>query len=1356
MNTHKTRTIQYSALAKLLSDARDALPSHSKKSLSRIPSQSELAKALGITQQTFSRWLSGQSRPRQKQLGDVAKLLNINFEKLQETAGYAVQKANVTLDEPFPLGALSPESFERFCGSLVEAMYPGANIYRAGGQGHKQDGIDLTIRHQDGTKHVYQCKRYETFGPQKVHEVVAKEKTDAEKKILMLTRVASPQTRNAMAQHENWELWDRDDISRKVRQLPFDDQKRLVRVYFPGKAIDLLGRSAMSAWETPAEFFRPFSKNERLFSHTWALIGRDKIVDDIKTAIDDDKIELILVSGLAGGGKTRVLKEVLEKVEQEKPRKKILVASPTAELDRDAFEELEVNQMILVVDDAHDRNDLPILFSFAVTSGKKVKLVLLSRKYGIDRIKARASGYSLVEKGRFEQVDIEPLSLDDAEALAKEVLTENKGKLDTARDIAKLTCDCPLATVLAAQIVAQDKLSPAFVQIEESFRQTLLARFENVIAGHLGIKENADQIKALLGFLALVQPFEIGNNSLLEAFKKVENVDTPEINRLLNLLLNAGVIFKRGSKYRLSPDILGDHLLESRFEGPGGQSNGLAERYFDLLDGSFLQTMITNLGRIDWRRTGKTDEESPLLDGVWSKLEPTYEYSDPHIKAVESVAFYQPRRALEFVEKYIREDKFTNQLANIAKYAAYTEKYQRQALECMWELGRKDDHYTNSEPSHPIRILTEMAEPTPGKPLWVLEGVLVFGIELIRNFPSVWDDVNTPCDFLEGIFKTTGFTTSSTRIQISMHPYPVDPDMMKKYRQQLVDVLIETLKHEKTKAAVKAAVCIGEALRYPTDILGMSIAKDLYAKWDADFLVTLEKIECVMQEGALKPLVQVQLNRELNWHAVYNEGVVAERANLVQDLVSQDLDVRAFNMLVDGWGMDQPYDNYEEREKQQKERSDTLIADLLAAYPNPEVLRQKLEGYLTDLEQSGLGETGSQSVFVNNLIDTVDGFAECIANSALNEPEGRTANFADFAIGRLLVDKRENGRDFVKKFLEHGHNNLKACIATGYNLQDYSGRWLNAFDIDVLIRLLSSTDEGLVRRSINVLRRLVDFDPVLTKSLIKKTNFISEQIADEVTSVFEFKSNLNVSYLSNKEVELLLSKLQDLPTLRGHWLERFFGSLSVSFPWQCTEFFQKRVDAACAGSNVEPVNRFHVSSSRLRFSESADALDLMERMFKWIRKNIDRKDLFGWYSKNLFEAMFGPFDAKVVSYLSRVLSGADETDVKLIATLLSEANAKFIFENAEFIETLLERAQQYGSDTHRYVTSELCGAALSGMRSGTSGQPFPQDIELRDNADAALKQISRFSPSFKFYDAILKHAKGEIEAHTFEDEEFDD
>jgi hypothetical protein len=51
-------------------------------------------------------------------------------------------------------------------------------------------------------------------------------------------------------------------------------------------------------------------------------------------------------------------------------------------------------------------------------------------------------------------------------------------------------------------------------------------------------------------------------------------------------------------------------------------------------------------------------------------------------------------------------------------------------------------------------------------------------------------------------------------------------------------------------------------------------------------------------------------------------------------------------------------------------------------------------------------------------------------------------------------------------------------------------------------------------------------------------------------------------------------------------------------------------------------------------------------------------------------------------------------------------------------------------DLHRMIASELYCSAVSGLRAGVPGQPFPQDLALRDKAKNVLTSISRFSRSF--------------------------
>ena len=88
-----------------------------------IGKQSELARLLGVGQQTVSRWERGLSRPRVKEIPKLASVLRADRDVLLEAAGYTNPAVAATFDRPFPINALPPESFERFCHYFLERMY---------------------------------------------------------------------------------------------------------------------------------------------------------------------------------------------------------------------------------------------------------------------------------------------------------------------------------------------------------------------------------------------------------------------------------------------------------------------------------------------------------------------------------------------------------------------------------------------------------------------------------------------------------------------------------------------------------------------------------------------------------------------------------------------------------------------------------------------------------------------------------------------------------------------------------------------------------------------------------------------------------------------------------------------------------------------------------------------------------------------------------------------------------------------------------------------------------------------------------------------------------------------------------
>jgi transcriptional regulator with XRE-family HTH domain len=202
MDTQKTgnapRKPQFETFGQLLGDLRRA---------ARIERQADFALLVQATQQTVSRWEAGLSRPREKQLPLIASVLGTEVDELRVAAGYVVKTAVATFDQPFPVDALTPESFERFCAHLLQRLYRDATVHQMGNRGHTQDGTDIVVTLANGDVHSFQCKRTEEFGPQKVHAAVAKHAVKAAKKFIVLSRVASPQAREAVSSHKGWDLW---------------------------------------------------------------------------------------------------------------------------------------------------------------------------------------------------------------------------------------------------------------------------------------------------------------------------------------------------------------------------------------------------------------------------------------------------------------------------------------------------------------------------------------------------------------------------------------------------------------------------------------------------------------------------------------------------------------------------------------------------------------------------------------------------------------------------------------------------------------------------------------------------------------------------------------------------------------------------------------------------------------------------------------------------------------------------------------------------------------------------------------------------------------------------------------------
>ena len=1351
MTQEKRTSPKYAPFGELLTRQRHA---------AGLAQQADLAARIGTTQQTISRWEAGLSRPRPGQMADLAAALDTDVNALLQAADYTPATVAVSFDQPFPVDALSPETFERFCGTLIQALYPDAKVHRAGKSGHAQDGIDIKAEFPNGKVHTYQCKRAQEFGPQKVHTTVAEDKVSADEKFLLLSRVASPQTRDAIRQHKNWEIWDKDDLSARIRTLPKAEQRRLVDVYFNRRRFELLGETEDGPWETPEEFFAPFENSAGLFNHVWKLVGRTQATSGLKKALSNSASRAVLLIGSGGAGKTRVLKQVIEAHKADHPETIIRFLSRTSELSKKAFEDFGSKPLLLVVDDAHDRQDLPLLFQFLASRQPSAKVLLALRPYGLEHLKAQASEFGLMGAPTVIDEPLPALSIQEAEELARQVLKKYKGPLEAAKDIARLTHDCPLATVVGAQIVAKEKMLFDLAKNETSFRTTLFGRFQDVVAGEIGTKADAAPINKLLKVLALLQPFHPDDARLLAAIRQIEGIEPHESSRLIKLLTNGGVLFKRGARYRLSPDILADYIIEANCVDVQGKSTGYAEIVFSAIGTEHLENFLVNLGKLDWLRSNGDATNSQLLDGIWTQLLPETPYNDPYIRAVTAVAFYQPAKALQFAERLIREGQYLDQLPELLRYVSYNMRYLKEACEALWEIGKSDNRELNQTPNHAIRILSEMCEVRPNKPYGYNKDIVDFGLGLIGS-PEAWKHRYTPFDIVAPILKTEAYTTTSTNRAMSFRPFFVNLQFVADLRKKVINAILDLLSHANTRIAVLAARRIADALRYPMGMFGAQVTDKTRDKWTPIFVETLEALEQAVKTGQLDPLVLYIIGREISWHADYGPTATSKVARRIRKAFPKALDFRVLCTLIDGYGIEfGRYDPVDHMAKHEKYLA-TLAQETLKAYPDAEALRLFIARNLDHLDQNNPEKGNSAFIFCEKLLSASVGLARVIVEDACSEKPSNAARFAAAALAYLWNSNPGEGRTAVTRFLASGHAHLRIAVGQAYTSVFANGK-AGEEEFANLRLILQSPNASVVASGIAVLGRLASANPDATLELAKIANTgSSPNLADNLSSLFTWPDRISFQRLTAADVGALLENFMDVPELEGHWLETFLALASRAFPNETADFFMRRVDRAASSGQWEyrPCNHGPYGHVPLRFSETEAYGPLLTKVVSWMQQanyQNEQQLVFSYRSRELFETMFGSFDGGVVQLLDSWSATADSKDMLLIGNILREASPDFVFTHTPFVERLLERAKRLDLDAYKRLLSGLLASAVGGIRQGVPGEPFPRDLEMKANAETVLRSLSRFSPAYPLYDDIKRHAEWNINQAHLDREAFEE
>jgi hypothetical protein len=315
----------------------------------------------------------------------------------------------------------------------------------------------------------------------------------------------------------------------------------------------------------------------------------------------------------------------------------------------------------------------------------------------------------------------------------------------------------------------------------------------------------------------------------------------------------------------------------------------------------------------------------------------------------------------------------------------------------------------------------------------------------------------------------------------------------------------------------------------------------------------------------------------------------------------------------------------------------------------------------------------------------------------------------------------------------------------------------------VLLRELLARDETSKRYALEAVRRLKDAEPAAQARNFQRSGIdllvgvdigqnprMAEVFAEAIDSNFGIPPEL----LTDNDIENILQKLVPVReiTHQNFHLARFLAFLVRRAPARVVTFFLHRIEYSMAHKDEEGYTPTPFGLDEL-FAEIADTPE-HAAIIRVLARSLNEQDVLKryWFTK-LFGLLAGSFGPSTQSAISELAEEKTEESYKLIATLLQEAPREFIFSEKELCANLLERAKGVSQQAFENISGQLWATSQSGGFSGIPGQPFPQQISIKDRAAKLAAEYAERPDVAKFYSDVAHYAQQMIDKQLERDEE---
>ncbi len=1246
--------------------------------------------------------------------------------------------------------------FENFSEQFI-AAFSGKRPIHYGKHGEDQEGIDAYVDLDEGLRWTFQFRQVEEFTASDAITLVAETKYEGQKHFAFVACELGTAVRKYEDELPEWEFWDIRDISLYVRMMPAESGRRLVYQFFGNDWVEnFYEGSVIASFVSSKVFFAPRGQRD-LLRHDLPLVGRTEHLRQLREFVQSDSA-IALIAGRGGIGKSRLLAQLPAIAGAYEVRFATLV-----ELTSDSNSDLPLEPTIIVVDDAHEREDVDVVLEIVKQRPIATKIVLSTRLHAVDQIRSRLSlaGFGLDDI--LEITPLDELKLEETKELIGEVIGAGHDNLVSV--LAGRASDSPVLAVVASRLLRSRGLNPSALANDEDIRFVVFERFrEEMLARVVDLDQQL--ARDLVTLIAAAGPLAIDAARVRHSVAAYFDLEQDELVRAVDDLVAAGILRHRGSRVRVTPEVLADFILERACITKNGNPTGYATRVFQHLRGVAGARLLRNIAEVDWR-VKKQSVNARLLEPIWMEILGDFKQAgviqrQEILEMVEGAAVYQPREALTIAEYAMRHpignitpeetrlnfgtELVLGHVAQILRRIAYHSEFVAHAARLLWELGRDDARPTNSLPGHAFRLLCEMAGPRRHKPIDYQLAVVNAATRWFAD-SDVHDHAHSVLDVMRAALARQSMDTwSEDAGSFKMVAYTIPHDAVVELHERALGVIVECLASDRPKVVLRAAkILIDQARPMANGMLGQTITSEQQAAWKAERIEALRHLKRVAATTT-EPVVALEIRNGVEFIARVSEDVdIRGAAGNILAVVAARADVRDVDVLMDSWGHHQR--TYDDTGKRDSRKSQELNEERLKAAGTSFIERFKPDDFVRFFNDLALRTRALEAKYsperlVWQLARLDSSYAASFLRHAFAHPEEPIAAHARDLFMNLTVDAISLAHDAIAV----GDRGL-ACAAGVLISVD---RVWTIEEHALFESLVTHPDDAVRAQTLGYLDSPLKHNrELIFKALASIEIGGSVLVARELAELFN-EHREPVASLPITTLISIVGKLVDVPELGEYSIEEFISEAFVIAPEVTLDMFLARIERRELHENMSASavpHEFGVDLQRLAVHP-----EYREVLRKLRDASRDASIWSGFYVPQLWCGVFDPRSSVARDVLNEWFGSGDAELIRAAGKLLSEVQQDFVFDYRDFVVEILTEAWRVDPDVYDSLASRLFMPGIT-ARNGEHGKPFPQDIELMQKAREAMDSLEPHSPAWRFYESLCELAEGEIESKRIRDED---